>query len=82
MEAAGGVFSDAAALVWSAQQQAPGIRGYPTPGKIGHHFLGEKAFKPALVMADCFPMVSLPKSCLLSDNTFLADTLCFFKHFS
>jgi hypothetical protein len=33
-------------------------------------------------MADCFHRVSLLRSCLFSDNSILADTLCFFKHFS
>jgi hypothetical protein len=33
MEAAGGVFGDAVALVQLPEQQAPGIRGDPAPSK-------------------------------------------------
>jgi hypothetical protein len=82
MEAAGGVFSDAVALVKLPEQQAAGIGGDPAPGKIGNDFLGEKALKDELFMADCFHRVSLLRSCLFSDNSILADTLCIFKHFS
>jgi len=82
MEAAGGVFSDSVALIQLPEQQAAGIGGDPAPGKIGHDFLGEKAFKDELLMADCFHRVSLLRSCLFSDNSILADTLCIFKHFS
>jgi len=82
MEAAGNVFREAVALVQLPEHQAAGIGGDPAPGKIGNDFLGKKAFKPELVMADCFHRVSLPRSCLFSDNSILADTLCFFKHFS
>jgi len=82
MEAAGGVFRDPVALVQLPDRQATGIGGDPAPGKISHHFLGEKAFKDELFMADCFPRVSLLRSCLFSDNSILADTLCFFKNFS
>jgi len=82
MAAAGGVFRDAVALVHPPGHQAAAIGGDPAPGKIGNHFLGEKAFKDELVMADCFHRVSLPRSCLFSDNSILADTLYIFKHFS
>jgi hypothetical protein len=41
-----------------------------------------KGFKDELFMADCFHRVSLLMSCLFSDNSMLADTLCIFKHFS
>ena len=82
MEAAGDVFREAVALVQLPEHQAAGIGGNPAPGKIGNNFLGKKAFKPELVMADRFPRVSWPRSCLFSDNSMLADTICFFKHFS
>ena len=82
MEAMGDVFRETVALIQLPEHQAAGIGGDPAPGKIGNHFLGKKAFKPELVMADCFHRVSLPRSCLFSDNSILADTLCFFKHFS
>lgn len=53
MEPAGGVFSDSVALVQLPEQQAPGIGDDPATGKIGNDFLGEKAFKAEVVMADC-----------------------------
>jgi len=73
---------DPVALVHLPEQQAAGVRGDPAPGKIGHDFLVKKAFKDKLVMADCFPRVSLRRSCLSSDYSMLADTLCLLKHFS
>jgi hypothetical protein len=82
MEAAGGVFRNAVALVQLPEQQAAGIGGDPAALKIGDNFLGKKAFKDELFMTDCFQRVSLLRSCSLSDNSILADTLCFFKHFS
>jgi hypothetical protein len=81
-EAPGGLFSESVALVHLSQQQAAGIGGYPAPGKIGNHLLGEKAFKDELVMADCFHRVSLLRSCLLGNNSILADTLSSFNNFS
>jgi hypothetical protein len=62
MEAAGGVFREAVALVQLPEHQTAGIGGDPAPGKIGNHFLGKKAFRPELVMADCFQRASLLRS--------------------
>jgi len=80
-EAAGGLFSESVALVNLSQQQAASIGGYPAPGKISDDLLGEKAFKDELVMADCFHRVSWLRSCLLGNNSILADTLSSFKNF-
>jgi|GEM_PF-7116652 len=82
MQASSSFLAEAIALVYLSQQQTASIRGYPTPGEIGHDFLVEKAFKGELVMADCFHRVSCLRSCLFCDFSILADTLCLFKHFS
>jgi hypothetical protein len=82
MQASSSFLAEAIALVYLSQQQTAGIRCYPTTGEIGDDFLGKKAFKAKLLMADCFPRVSLLRSCLFSDYSMLADTLCLFKHFS
>jgi len=81
MEAPGGIFGEPVALVQLPEHQAAGIGGYPAPGIIGNDFLGEKAFKDELVMADCFHRVSWSRSCLFSDNSILADTPSFSKDF-
>jgi hypothetical protein len=62
MEAAGGVFREAVALVQLPEHQAAGIGGDLAALKIGDDFLGKKTFKPELVMADCFHRVSLLRS--------------------
>ena len=62
VEALGNVFSEPVALVQLPEQQASGIGGDPAPGKISYNFLGEKAFKDELVMADCFHRTSLLRS--------------------
>lgn len=49
---------NAIALIQLSQEQAAGFRGYPAAFKIGDDFLGEKAFKGELVMADCIQRVS------------------------
>jgi hypothetical protein len=83
MVAAGGVLREAVALVQLPEQQAAGLRGYLATLQIGYDLLGEKTFKADLFMADRFHRVSLPRSCLFSDNSISeGDTLCIFKHFS
>ena len=82
MEAPGGLLSESRALVYLSQQQAAGSGGDPAPGKIDADLLPEKASKDELGMADCCQRVSWLRSCLLGNNSSLADTLASFKNFS
>jgi len=77
-----GFVGEKIALIQLSKQQATGIRGYPTTGKIGDDFFGDKTFKTELFKADYFPRVSCPRSCLFCDYSILADTLSFFKNVS
>jgi len=53
MQTGGPLLGDAVVLIQLSQQQAAGIRSYPTTLKIGDDFLGEKTFNADLPSADC-----------------------------
>jgi hypothetical protein len=62
MEAPSDFFGEPVTLFQFPERQATGIRGYPAALKIRADFLGEKAFKGELVMADCGQRVSRLRS--------------------